>query len=214
MKLGNLILDEIDRGLCVEQVNEHIAQCIADIADVNKKATKKRSVVLTIDFHPSESLHHFAEGEREERFTPVVVKADVPQLIFDKFTNREQMMIMLQSRFVDTPERAELLRQIGNLAKEEELLQEDDGVSQRVVTKAGVKRSEEIITNPVMLAPFRTYTEIAQPVSPFVVRLDRSDDDIAVGLFEGDGGAWRNTARVAIKTFLEENLTGEIPVLA
>lgn len=42
-ELGNLTLDEIDRGLMVAQVNEHLAQCIADIADVNKKATKSEA---------------------------------------------------------------------------------------------------------------------------------------------------------------------------
>lgn len=159
-------------------------------------------------------LHHFVKGEREERFTPVVVKADVPAIVFDKFTTRESMMIAIQSRFVDTPERAELLENLGNLAREEELLQEDDGVSQRVITQSGVKRKEVVIKNPVRLQPFRTFTEIEQPESPFVVRLDQDGSEIAVGLFEGDGGAWRNAARVAIKAYLEDNLTGEIPVLA
>lgn len=159
-------------------------------------------------------LHQFVSNEREERFTPIKVKADVPQITFDTFVQRERMMIALQSRFVDTPERAELLENLGNLAREEELLQEDDGVSQRVVKQTGVKRSEVVIKNPIKLQPFRTFTEIEQPESPFIVRLDQDDSEIAVGLFEGDGGAWRNEARTSIKKFLEAELADAIPVLA
>lgn len=59
-ELGNLKIDEIDRGLLVDQINEHLARCVADIADVSKKAEKKRSVVVTIDFHPSKSRREAA----------------------------------------------------------------------------------------------------------------------------------------------------------
>lgn len=56
----NLKLAEIDRGLLVEQVDEYLAQCIADIADVNKEPTKKRTVQITITFQPSRSRREAA----------------------------------------------------------------------------------------------------------------------------------------------------------
>lgn len=51
----NLTIDDIDRGLLVEQINAVIAEAIADIADINKEATKTRTVAVAIRFQPSKS---------------------------------------------------------------------------------------------------------------------------------------------------------------
>ena len=53
------------------------------------------------------------------------------------------------------------------------------------------------------LAPFRTFSEIEQPESSFVLRVN---DRGRVGLFEADGGAWRNTAMLRIKEYLDNHL--------
>lgn len=53
--IGNLTIQDIDRGFLVEQVNQHLAMIVADIADLNKEATKKRSVNIEIAFAPSKS---------------------------------------------------------------------------------------------------------------------------------------------------------------
>jgi len=51
----NLTIYDIDRGFLVEQVNEHLKQIVADIADPNKEPTKKRSVNVEIVFAASKS---------------------------------------------------------------------------------------------------------------------------------------------------------------
>lgn len=56
----NLKLGEIDRGLLIDQVNEYLAKAVADIADPNKEATKKRTVQITITFSPSKSRREAA----------------------------------------------------------------------------------------------------------------------------------------------------------
>lgn len=156
----------------------------------------------------------------DRRFNPVTVIADVPQLQFDRFIPREDMMIMLQSRFEDTDSKAALLASLGNIVADEELQQEDDGVTQRVTTQTGVRRQEVSIQNPVWLKPFRTFTEVDQPASPFVVRIRDYGGSIDVALFEADGGSWRNDARYLIKEFLNfqinnpENPGEEVPIIA
>lgn len=52
---SNLTIYDIDRGFLVEQINEHLKQIVADIADPNKEPTKKRSVNIEIAFAPSKS---------------------------------------------------------------------------------------------------------------------------------------------------------------
>ena len=55
------------------------------------------------------------------------------------------------------------------------------------------------------LAPMRTFCEITQPVSPFVLRVQEGP---AVALFEADAGEWRNAAVRGIKDYLTMMLDG------
>ena len=54
------------------------------------------------------------------------------------------------------------------------------------------------------LRPFRTFQEVEQPESEFLLRMDEEGN---IGLFEADGGMWKLTARQTIKAFLEANLS-------
>lgn len=77
----NLRIDEIDRGLLVDQINEHLAQCVFDIADVNKEATKKREVVITIAFHPAKSRRE-AAVKYDVKLKPSTHIAREPTMVF------------------------------------------------------------------------------------------------------------------------------------
>lgn len=57
------------------------------------------------------------------------------------------------------------------------------------------------------LRPFRTFLEVEQPVSEFLLRLD---DDGNVGLFEADGGMWQQTAKASIAAYFEDKLAQEV----
>lgn len=59
----------------------------------------------------------------------------------------------------------------------------------------------------VALRPFRTFLEVEQPESEFLLRLD---DDGNVGLFEADGGMWQQTAKASIAAYFEDKLAQEV----
>lgn len=113
--------------------------------------------------------------------------------------------IALQSLVVDTEDRAAVLGLIGNVREEAEVSVEDDGVTQNVSTRAGVTlRTEAKVPNPVTLAPFRTFREIDQPSSPFVLRIHRGGGSAPTATFhEADGGAWTLEAVEGIAAWLE-----------
>lgn len=139
------------------------------------------------------------------------VDADTPELYLNDFMDREEFNIMLQANFVDAHDRANVLSVIGSMKMDNSVQVDDDGVTQTVSSSSGVVLvKEEKIPNPVTLAPFRTFSEIEQPKSSFVLRVN---DRGRVGLFEADGGAWRNTAMLRIKEYLDNHLnegkTGE-----
>jgi len=136
----------------------------------------------------------------------VLISADalLPSISFDRYLDLEHFNILLQSCFVDTEERAAVLAVVGNVRDEKVMTFGDDGVSQQVTAKAGVATVEAVkVPNPVLLKPFRTFVEIEQPFSPFVLRLK---DGPSAALFEADGGAWKVAAIAEIKEYLRFQL--------
>lgn len=112
--------------------------------------------------------------------------------------------IGLQSRFVDAHDRAMVLRVIGNVKDEGELRVQDDGRTQTVKTRAGIALADETeVPNPVTLAPFRTFREVEQPESAFVLRLDKGAAGPTFALYEADGGAWHIAAVERIAAWLD-----------
>ena len=146
------------------------------------------------------------EGFYMERATLAYAKADTPNLRFGQFMNPEEFQIMLQSNFLQDENLSLVLKLAGNIKKEQNMQVADDGVSQRVTVNAGVATVADVtVKNPVELTPIRTFREIEQPESPFVLRFDENG---GCALFTGDGAAWRLLAVARIAEFLKNNLAG------
>ena len=101
---------------------------------------------------------------------------------------------------------AAILQIVGNLRAEAVQVVADDGVSQQVTTKAGVARVENVtVPNPVGLRPYRTFQEIEQPASQYVLRMRREGGNglPSIALHEVLDDQWRFKAVQQIKKFLE-----------
>lgn len=135
----------------------------------------------------------------------ITCQAQLPRITFNSFMDAESFNIMLQSCFVkEDTDATTILKVVGNIKEEMVKQISDDGVSQAVTAKAGIARVEEVVVpNPVKLAPFRTFTEIKQPASNFVLRMQ---DGPKAALFEADGGAWKNEAMLSVKAYLAKEL--------
>lgn len=93
---------------------------------------------------------------------------------------------------------------LSRISKENGVTTTDNGVSQTVEARRGVALKTMVQVKPrVPLRPFRTFQEVEQPESEFLLRLD---EDGNIGLFEADGGMWKLTARQTVKAFLEAQL--------
>jgi hypothetical protein len=123
---------------------------------------------------------------------------------FGKYMGVEAFIIGLQSSFIQDDTTANIMKLVGNMTKVSEVGVKDDGVTQRVEAKVGLAKVENIsVPNPVRLRPYRTFIEIEQPASNFILRVN-SDHQCA--LYEADGGAWQIEAMKNIKGFLEASL--------
>lgn len=167
--------------------------------------------------HAVRHIVRVANTQRVEVLTPMhgfykvrdvvaVCDAKVPLISFDVFMDVEDFQIMLQSQFAGTPNRALVLQLSGSLRCEQSGQIADDGVSQKVTINRGVATVADVtVKNPVVLKPMRTFHEVDQPESPFILRFN---ENAQAALFEGDGGAWMLRAVDNIRAWLEEKLNG------
>lgn len=141
--------------------------------------------------------------------------ADVERFPFGQFLDRESFVIGLSSRFVDTPSTQDLLSLVSNLSNEGVTQSEDDGVSQKTTVKQGIVLKTSVTVKPRwMLNPYRSFREIPQPSSQFVLRLRAEPGEVPkCALFEADGGAWKLDAVLSIKNWLSQNTIG-LPIVA
>ncbi len=145
--------------------------------------------------------------DHEERIWPYTAKCtDVN--FKEGWREQDRAIIEVKSRFLPTGDSEYLIRLISRINNEQGVKSEDNGVSQTVVTKQGVTlMSTEAVKPRLTLQPFRTFREVPQPESEFILRLD---DECNVGLFEADGGIWKMEAKDNIKAYFEKALAGEI----
>lgn len=80
----------------------------------------------------------------------------------------------------------------------------DNGVTQTVEARQGVALNAVVEIKPrVMLRPFRTFLEVEQPESEFLLRVD---PDEGIGFFEADGGIWKLEAKKNIADYFLKNM--------
>lgn len=135
---------------------------------------------------------------------------EMPEIKLNGYMDAEDFVIMMQTRFCEGDNRSAVLKIAGNLRMEQDAQTADDGMSQRVTVKQGIATvGETTVRNPVMLAPHRTFHEVEQPSSPFVLRFKKEDGcPPNVALFEADGGAWIIQAILTIGQWLKKELEG------
>lgn len=145
-------------------------------------------------------------GYWRERELVAYCDAVVPDICFGRYMDRDDFQIMVQTCFMDSENRALVLQLAGNVRKEQTLQTADDGVSQKITVNAGISTAADVIVkNPVSLIPFRTFHEVEQPASPFVLRFDEEGNP---ALFTGDGSAWKLEAVATVKAYLKDALKG------
>lgn len=138
------------------------------------------------------------------RYQLYSARADVPGFRTG-YRDREQALIELRSLFLQGDGTEYLLGLLSRMSDQSKVDTIDNGVTQTVETVQGVAlKSSESVKPRVVLAPFRTFLEVEQPESEFLLRVR---DDGAVGLFEADGGVWKLEAKQSILEYFHRNLS-------
>lgn len=142
-------------------------------------------------------------GTEQQRDVVYEAYAELPKLGFGYGgLSMEAFLIELQSKFVETARRNELVSLASHIYfnNSQEIM--DDGISQTTTVRTGVTKLENIkLPNPVALKPYRTFYEVEQPESSFVFRIDKNGN---FNLIEADGGAWKIEAMQNVKEYLQK----------
>ena len=139
---------------------------------------------------------------------------------FDRYLNQfsahEDVMIFLQTHFLFTDSKAELMRVIGKIDDSEAINVSDDGVSQNIIVKSGAAmREAQDMENPASLIPRRSFPEIILEQVAYIVRLQSKNEGVmpGVGIFECDGGNWKVDAVNKIGSYLADKLPDGMTLL-
>lgn len=137
------------------------------------------------------------------RYQLYSARADVPGFRTG-YRDRDQALIELRSLFLQNEGVEYLLGLLSRMSLENNVTTNDNGVTQTVETVQGIAlKSNETIKPRVPLAPFRTFLEVEQPESEFLLRVN---DDGDIGLFEADGGVWKLDAKQNILSYFKIRL--------
>lgn len=152
------------------------------------------------------------DKERDELISAACDGSDFP---FGHFLPLENFIINLQSLFVQDENTNELLKFVGSVKNDSSAEQHDNGVSQQVSMKQGISLTMTAkVPNPVLLCPFRTFSEVDQPQSAFVFRLrNDSSQGVMAALFEADGAAWKREAIGTIQTYFSDYLNDQSVII-
>lgn len=165
-------------------------------------------------------------GEKQKRQYWMSAHAPVPRLLVSaagdepRAVRVDELAIHLRTCFVDPPlpeiddeaevresrpsARSELVKFLGTWVETDKLTVEDDGVTQTVTVRSGLTLNAEGHAPSLMdLAPIRTFFEVRQPTSPFVLRCHKGG---TCNLITADGGAWRNEAIAHVAKYLKYKL--------
>lgn len=166
------------------------------------------NILMVHIMNPTKVIAFSPLNEEMDRNYFIRAVALLPKIDFDTFIDTERFNIMLQSCFVDTEDKKNILAVVGNISESAVQTIGDDGISQSVVARKGIATRENVLVpNPVILQPYRTFVEVAQPPSNFIFRMK---DGPRAAIFEADGGAWKLAAIRNIKKYLEEKLKEQV----
>lgn len=189
---------------------------LADYLNENPDSLPLKELIIEITTHDSVRLYSTIKGSFDQRASLLLTSITLDLFPFGQYMDLERFIIFLQSKFVQDETTEKLLKLAGNVTGENVANFSDDGVTQKVQARAGIVRVEDVqVPNPVTLAPYRTFLEIAQPESKFVYRLKQAgDNSIHCALIEADGGNWKLEAIKRIRDYLRTHCPEGMVILA
>ena len=119
----------------------------------------------------------------------------------------EEAQIALRTRFQETQDTLYAMKLVSDISLGAKVIFNDNGIATTITTQKGVAlQTNEQIRPLVKLRPYRTFQEVEQPESIFLIRISER----GIAFIEADGGMWKLKAREVVKAHLEDKLSAEV----
>ena len=189
---------------------------ISSITELIKTEIEKLNAPLFVEVEAYNKIGVYSTyDDRMKRQHVYEAVSDVPRFEFG-WKEHNAAMISFRSQFIQNEGVDYILDLLAKITNDNSVSTEDNGLSQQVEVRQGIALKAKQTVKPIIkLTPYRTFLEIEQPESEFLLRLD---EDGRIGLFEADGGMWKLEAkkRIALELNcrLEELITaGKVVVM-
>ena len=152
-------LDRVDKALRAEPLKMGTLTSLLDYlkAGIDPLPEKMLAQVLS----PTSIRVVSTLDQDRKREELVRVEAETPGFEYGKYMSQESFLIALQAKFLPGKDRELLLKFAGTVRDESIAEYGDSGVTQKATIKTGISTvSDAIVPNPVVLRPFRTFTEV------------------------------------------------------
>ena len=187
----------------------HTLQGLCDWIVADAGHIDMSDAIIVVEDHKTVSIKSGLDEKWAQRHHYINASpASRDEFEFGRFMGIESFIIRVQCGFVDSANKKKVIKAVSSVTGTLVKQADDDGVAQKVTVENSVsRRPEETTLDPmVALQPFRTFTEVTQPESLFLLRMKSHPEKLPeVALFPADGGAWKNVAILAIADFLREN---------
>ena len=176
-----------------------------------KTEASEQDAPLYITIPDHMTVRCFGQPDAAERYHRQIYyeanATDVPGWAEKNTLGFEEAQIALRTRFQETPDTLYAMKLVSDISLGAKVIYNDNGIATTITTQKGVAlQTNEQIRPLVKLRPYRTFQEVEQPESIFLIRVS----DRGISFIEADGGMWKLAARETIKTFLEERLSQEV----
>lgn len=159
-------------------------------------------VMVHVESPVSVAVRSPLQGDFAQRMTYARAKPFLPVDKTNGYMDLDAFAVYVQTHFVPTENTALILQLLGNMQAGTTAKYADDGVSQTISTRRGVASLETVkVPSPIDLQPFRTFHEVPQPVTKYVLRL-RGDDDPQAALIETNDNSWQTQTVTDIANYL------------
>lgn len=200
-----------------EQFGVSTLRGLCDLGKQVKRALVAHPLMVVVEAYDCVRVR--AAEYSDWREAPVFVSArpyERKGFLFERFLPVEQFCIELLSKFQISDELQELVGLVSKLEGGIAHATEDTGISQKATLRTGVATRDNVqVRSHWRLKPFRTFAELEQPETSFLLRLKQDDRQAPhCALFEADGGAWKTQAHEIVRLFLAQELTDDWLIVA
>lgn len=205
----------------VASVNTSTLSSIIDYVKSNPDKLDLKDLILHITDYNEVRLFSKINSNDYSRSIHLISSAGIkPVLRFDDSEDNlmpiEKFIIAMITTFQDSTVKSKIMSYLSSLKDVNEMVFEDDGITQKVTASSGVSSaltSTERINPIVKLIPNRTFNEIAQVESTFLLRLKSINGNIRARLIESNDEKWKIEAKLNIKKYFDGKIPADVTIL-